>query len=193
MRFSAAIVVLALLFVLSACSDQAVYKHTAHAADSLNGALNLAKQQLLLSDTIVLKKAITKFKEYSSFVELHVSDTLTKVEADNLQKFTQSGKQLEAFEMNRVVLAERANLISTQLVKLSTDSEKKANSAEVLQAYYSKELAQAQLVMSTSSQQLAIFQAALSDFKSALPGMDALIRKRNRGELPEVIKDTLQL
>jgi hypothetical protein len=193
MRFPAAITALVMLFVLSSCNDQAIYKHTAHAADSLNGALSLAKQQLLQSDTIVLQKAITKFKEYSAFVTLHVNDTLTKVEADNLQKFTQSGRQLEVFDMNRKVLAERAKLISTQLIHLSQDCEKKANSADVLQAYYKKELEQAQLVLSASADHLAIFQGALSDFKSCLPALEALIMKRNRGELPLIIKDTLQL
>lgn len=193
MRFSVAIITLVLLFALSSCNDQAIYKHTAHAADSLNGALNLAKQQLLQSDTVVLKKAITKFKEYSAFLALHVNDTLTKVEADNLQKFTQSGRQLEVFDMNRTVLEERAKLISSQLIHLAEDCEKKANSADVLQAYYKKELDQAQLVLSASADQLAIFQGALSDFKSSLPGLEALLMKRNRGELPQVIKDTLQL
>lgn len=193
MRFLAAILAFVLLLVFSSCSDHAIYKQTAKAADSLTGALNLAKQQLAQSDTITLKKAITKFKEYSAFVTLHINDTLTKVEADNLQKFTQSGRQLEAFEMNRLVLTERANLVSTQLIHLAQDCEKKANSAQVLQAYYKKEHDQAQLVLSTSAQQLAIFQTALSDFKSCLPGLEALIMKRNRGELPQVIKDTLQL
>lgn len=193
MRFPAAILALVMVFALSSCNDQAIYKHTAHAADSINGALSLAKQQLLQSDTIVLKKAITKFKEYSAFLALHVNDTLTKVEADNLQKFTQSGRQLEVFDMNRTVLAERANLISTQLIHLSQDCEKKANSADVLQAYYKKELEQAQLVLTTSAAQLASFQGAISDFKSSLPGLEALLMKRNRGELPQVIKDTLPL
>lgn len=193
MRFSAVILAFVLLLMLASCSDQAIYKQTAHAADSLTGALNLAKQQLAQSDTIVLKKAITKFKEYSAFVALHVNDTLTKIEADNLQKFMQSGKQLEAFEMNRVVLTERAKLVSTQLIHLAQDCEKKANSAEVLQAYYKKELEQAHLVLSSSADQLASFQAALSDFKSSLPGLEALIMKRNSGELPQVIKDTLHL
>ena len=193
MRFPAAILALVMVFALSSCNDQAIYKHTAHAADSINGALSLAKQQLLQSDTIVLKKAITKFKEYSAFLALHVNDTLTKVEADNLQKFTQSGRQLEVFDMNRTVLAERANLISTQLIHLSQDCEKKANSADVLQAYYKKVLEQAQLVLTTSAAQLASFQGAISDFKSSLPGLEALLMKRNRGELPQVIKDTLPL
>ena len=193
MQFPAAILALVMVFALSSCNDQAIYKQTAHAADSLNGALSLAKQQLLQSDTIVLKKAITKFKEYSAFLALHVNDTLTKVEADNLQKFTQSGRQLEVFDMNRTVLAERANLISTQLIHLSQDCEKKANSADVLQAYYKKELEQAQLVLTTSAAQLASFQGAISDFKSSLPGLEALLMKRNRGELPQVIKDTLPL
>lgn len=193
MRLFVAILGLIGLQAIFACSNQAIYKQTAHACDSLNGALSLAKNQLLSTDSTLLKKAIARSKEYQDFISQHVGDTLSKSEADQLQKMLQSADKLQAFTENKYLLSERMSFVSSQLANLGADAEKKASAEEIIQGYYQREQLQVQLLLKYAAEQMSLYQTSLADFKSALPGVEALIRKRNRGELPQIIKDTLNL
>jgi hypothetical protein len=42
-------------------------------------------------------------------------------------------------------------------------------------------------------QQQKLFHSSLEEFKNALPGVELLIKSRNKGELPTIIKDTITL
>ena len=160
-------------------------------ADSLSGSVSNAAEQLRTVDTILLKKAITRYTYYSAFIDHTVSDTLLKSEADQLLRFMIAGKCLQEFEHNRPLLIERANLIATQLSRLAEDARQQKTSHEALKAFYLNESKEASSLLKISQAQLNGFQNAVSEFKSSLVPVESLIRLRNKGELPQVVQDSI--
>jgi hypothetical protein len=173
------------------CGPSAEYVMYSRSADSLSGAVNAATIQLQSVDTLLIKKAITRYTYYFAFIEHTISDTLQKEEADQLLRFMSSGKHLQEFEHNRHLLFARGKLIGTQLSHLAEDARQQRTQPDVLKAYYKAESSEADKLLQLCHQQLSLCQTALSDFKSSLGAVETLIRQRNKGELPQVVLDSI--
>lgn len=179
------------VFCFASCGPSQAYVQYSRSADSLSGSVTTAATQLLSVDTILLKKAITRYTYYFAFIEHSVSDTLQKAEADQLLRFMASGKHLQEFDHNRASLVARGRLIGSQLSHLAEDARQERTPVEALKAYYTAESAEADKLLQLCSSQLSMYQTALSDFKSSLSSVEALIRQRNKGELPQVVQDSI--
>jgi hypothetical protein len=129
--YNACVLVLTIFF--SSCGKISVYEQKAKTLDSLSGAINSSIKEIQNADTLTLQKAILRYSWYKQFVEQNVNDTITKSEADNLQKFYTSGTTLENFSSNRKVILKRAVLINTQIIRLSDDIKKKSVNDQQLQ------------------------------------------------------------
>ncbi len=176
-----------LLFL--ACNDEDVYNQKAKTLDSLSGVVNLVVKELKKSDTVLLQKAITRFSHYKQFIELNVNDTISKNEGDNLKHFYSAGKSLENFLDNRLALLTRASIMNAQLIHLTNDTKQKAIEIEQLSAYVVREKTEINAFIELTSQQQKIVYSALEEFKSSLNGVEQLIKSRNNGELPTIVKD----
>jgi hypothetical protein len=178
------------ILCLFACgvSDSAV--QFSRSADSLSGSVINATAQLRSVDSVLLHKAITRYTYYYAFIEHTVSDTLLKSEADQLLRFMSSGKRLKEFEHNRPLLIERGVLIASQLQRLADDARQQRIQKDALKAYYLTESAEARSLLILCNAQLTTYQSALSEFKTSLSAVEALIRQRNKGELPQVVEET---
>jgi hypothetical protein len=187
---------LKILFVFSAlfffgCGPSDLNVQYSKSADSLSGSVNAAIQQLKAVDTVLLKKAVNRYIYYYAFIEHTVSDTLLKPEADQLLRFMSAGKRLQDFEQNRLLLIQRGSLIATQLSNLAQDARQQKTSAGTLKNYYVNESLEASRLLKISQAQLSDYQSAWSDFKNALQPVEVLIRARNKGELPQVVQDSI--
>ncbi|WP_317899728.1 hypothetical protein [Aurantibacillus circumpalustris] len=178
-------------FFFGACGKSDLYEEKEKKLDSLSGAVNSIVKELQKTDTLVLQKSITRYTWYKQFVEQNVNDTVRKEEADNLQHFYSSGKNLESFSTNRKMVLKRAVLISSQLAKLSQDVKSKSITQQQLQTYSEYEINEASKLIESAYTQQKLFHSGLEEFKSALKGVEMLIRSRNKGELPTIIKDTV--
>ena len=179
--------------LLQACNKTDTYGQQVRTLDSLSGAVNATAKELEKTDTVILQKAITRFAYYRQFIQQNINDTIAKNEADNLQQFYVSGKNLEIFQANRMSLLARARLINSQLLKLTADVKNNALSTEQATQFILQEKNEAARLTDLGSSQKQVFYSGLEEFKNALRGVEQLIRSHNNGELPTIVKDTLTL
>lgn len=184
---------LAATIFFGACNKTDVYEQKAKTLDSLSGAVNSIIKELQNVDTVILQKSITRFNWYKQFIRQNVNDTVSKAEADNLQHFYMSGQSLENFSLNRKIILTRAGQVNTQILKLNEDVRNKTLTKEYVSAYSLNEKEEAGKLIEAGYQQQKIFHSGLEEFKNALKGVELLIRSRNNGELPTIIKDTVAL
>lgn len=180
-------------FFFQSCNRNDVYADKGKSLDSLSGAVNALVKEAEKTDTVILAKAILRFKEYRQFVDQNVKDTLTKTEADFLQQFFNSGYGLENFNTNRSSIKARIALVNSQLEKLKKDAKNKSIPEEKLIEFTNQEKKEANNLIDAGHKQQQLFYTNLQEFKTALKGVEDLIKARNNGQLPTVIKDTLSL
>ncbi len=180
-------------FLFGSCAQTDIYKQGSKTGDSLIGAVSSMAIEFSKIDTVLLQKAVTRFSEYGNFIKQNVSDTVSKNEAEDLQSFFESGKNLEIFSKNRTLVASRARVINKQINKLSEDIRNKNISTEEMKKYLDSEKMEAEKLINNANAQVKLLYSSIEEFKSSLRGVEELIRKRNKGELPTIIKDTLSL
>jgi hypothetical protein len=188
----AVFIVFSLLIGLS-CVNSRGYENEIKGLDSITGALNQKLTEFKKADTLLLERAITKFQNYSQFIKQNINDTVSKAEADYLQQFFGSGKNLMAISENRRTIQARGSLINSQLTKLISDAQEGRLDRETLINHSSREKENAEkLMQSILTQQLAM-QANVQEFKLSLPRIEELIRSRNNGQMPTVVKEEPEL
>ncbi len=175
------------------CRQNDVYAANVKALDSLSGAVNALVKEDLKTDTVILEKAISRLTQYKVFIQQNVKDTLTKTEADFLQQFYTSGNSLKNFELNRKSVKARINLINSQIEKLKHDAKKNLITEEKLIEFTNAEKKEANRLIEAGHNQQQLFYTNLQEFKTSLKGVEELIKARNNGQLPTIIKDTLSL
>ncbi len=188
-----------LIFIFSAslffisCNNSALRENQIRSLDSLSGALNQKLAELKQVDTVILQKAISKYGNFKQFIQQNVTDTISKAEADHIQMFFVSGKNLLDFSDNRRSILARGSLINSQLNKLMLDMKENTLDEEKLLQFSRDEKNNAEQLIRGSYGQQQLFQANLQEFKLSLSGIEKLIRARNNGQMPTVIKDSIPL
>ncbi|MGZ3899907.1 MAG: hypothetical protein ACXVDC_06240 [Bacteroidia bacterium] len=182
-----------IILIFSSCTQNAVYESQLKSLDSLSGALNLKLTELRQVDTVILNKAISKYNNYRQFIQQNVNDTVNKEEANHLQQFYICGKNLSEFSDNRSTILARGSLLNSQINKLITYVKEKAVDEEKLIQFSSQEKQNAKDLIKASYEQQQLFQANLQEFKLSLSGIESLIRSRNNGQMPVIIKDSIPL
>ena len=193
MRIAYLILFLPTILVFQNCSIKGQVAVEAKRLDSVSIVLNSKLQELNKCDTALLERAITKFTNYSTFIENNISDTITKEEATSLQQFYQSGKNLKAFDKNFESLRSRTILVSDQIKKLMSDLENGSISKKDFLASYDNEFNAASRLISQTTIELKNNLNSVQDLKNSLLPVEALIRSRNKGQLPEAINSKVDL
>lgn len=192
LRFTSSIFLL-LFCILSSCTNSNEQAKQIKSLDSISGALNQKVIELQKTDTLILEKALTKFNNYKQFIKQNINDTVTKKEADAVQQFFASGTTLEIFFINRKTILARAQLVNAQLTKLILDITQNTIEQKQLQEFTFAEKEQANDVIQKSFLQQQLFNSNLQQFKNALPMVEELIKTKNNGQLPTIVKDTTTL
>lgn len=178
----------------SACNKANVYEEKGRTLDSLSGVVNATLRGFERGvDSVLLEKSLLRFQYYKEFVYQNVADTLERVEADHLRHFVSSGNNLSDFAKNRKLLLERFSILNQQLTELSKDVKEKNIEPAQLSKYSTQEAAQVRVITDLTYAQQKMYQRSLEEFMTALKGVESLIRRRNNGELPQIIKDTVAL
>lgn len=191
--FAHSFLFVAMLLSISSCSKSDVYLEKAKSVDSLNAAMNTVSKALNNLDTVFLKKSIARFNWYLDFIEININDTISKSEADNLDHFITSGKNLIIVEQNRRMILSRAKLLNEQLIRLSSDIRNKHLQTDQVLNYYYSEYSEIEKLIQSGLLQQQLFHSSAEEFKISLKGIELLIRSRNNGELPTIVKDSIIL
>jgi hypothetical protein len=193
MRSICIIIFIPALFIFQNCSIKGQVAAEAKRLDSVSIVLNSKLQELNKCDTALLERAVTKFDNYSTFIENNIRDTITKEEANSLQQFYQSGKNLKAFSVNFKSLRSRTIFVSDQIKKLLSDLENGSISKKDFLANYDNEVQAASQLIGATSSELKNNLNSVQDLKNSLLPVEALIRSRNNGQLPEAINTKVEL
>lgn len=185
------VTVLVLIVLSISCSRTETYRQYAKSLDSLSGALNQNTEALRKLDTTLLQRALTRYYQNKQFILYNCKDTLSKAEADALQQFYAGGKNLELVKVNREALLMRSTLINTQLDKLRADVKNNSLNSEGVSTYLATEKEEIHRTIQLGNAQLKLFYSSMEEFRLSLREVDQLIRSRNKGQLPTVVKDTL--
>lgn len=175
------------------CSIKSQVEAEVKRLDSVSIVLNSKWQELNKCDTALLERAITKFTNYSTFIENNITDTITKEEANALQQFYLSGKNLKAFAENFKTLRSRTVLVSDQIKKLMSDVENGSISKKDFLENYDSEIKAASQLIGMTTNELKNNLNSVQDLKNSLPPVETLIRSRNNGQLPEAINTKVDL
>lgn len=189
MKFALYTICFVALVSLCSCNKTSAGSEHQKIIDSLNCTVTTISGELKKIDTASLQRALAKFSQYKQFIKTNVNDTISKSEADNLQHFYNGGKKLETFQANRLILISRANLISSQLNKLANDEKNNALSDEQLNIFIAQEKTEAVKLSQFNLEQRQLYYAGMEEFKNSIFGVETLIKNRNRGALPTVVKD----
>lgn len=182
-----------LIFINNACDKPDVYETKAKSVDSLSGALNAMQAGLKNIDSLSLHKAVTRYNWYKEFIRQNVLDTISKQEADILRHFYNSGEGLKSFFLNRKLILDRAELLGVQLLNLSEDIKSRKPAKEFVHKFTEYEKKEVEMLIEAGINQQNVFHKDLEEFRNSLKGVEALIRSHNNGELPTIVKDTVQL
>lgn len=180
------------LMLCQACNKTDLSAQRIKTVDSLSGSLNVMVKTLEKVDTVLLLKSIARFNYYKLFIKENVKDTITKEQADNLKHFYHGGENLTVFASNRILIVARAMLLNSQMLKLSEDLKNNVDPVALSKFIMFEKMEIAKLTEIGFRQQ-KIFHTGLEEFKNALPGIEMLIKSRNKGELPTIVKDTIVL
>jgi hypothetical protein len=191
MRIALILCMPAILFL--ACSREALYAKDKHSLDSALVVVQNQLSRMSKTDTGQLKKAVEKFTDFDTFIKTQVSDTLTKEEAMSTQQFYESGNYLLQFEKRRIAARKEFTLMQKQLRDLIETGNQQAISPEQFSVFAKREMTAAASLTELEEQAQTGYYKAIQDFKNALPKVEDLIKKRNRGNLPLVIKDSVSI
>jgi copper homeostasis protein CutC len=180
-----------LLLASFSCGENELYRQRSKTLDSLGGAVNAMVQELHRTDTITMLKAVQRYNYYRQFINQNVNDTLSKAEAEQLQHFFTAGSNLENYRTNRYKIMARAEVVASQLKRLSDDTKNKSMDLHQLSAYCENENREAGTLVQTGYTQEKSFHTALEEFRNSMNGVEQIIRSRNHGELPTIIKDSV--
>lgn len=180
-------------FFFTSCFKDEAYEKQIKSLDSLSGALNQKLTEFRQVDTVVLQKAILKYNNYKQFIQQSINDTVNKTEANTLQQFYAGGNNLVSFSTNRLSILARGSLLNSQINKLIADAKASALDLEKLKQYTSDEKKQADELIKNSFSQQELFQSSLQEFKLSLQSVEELMKVRNNGQLPTIIKDSIPL
>ncbi len=179
------VIVLGLFFF--SCTNSAKKEQLIKCIDSLQTVLSLKQTELCKIDTIQLNKAITRFKNYSEFIHQNISDTLALQEAETINLFYTSGKNLENFNANKISLLTRISLINSQLTKLKLDVQGGNYKPNVTELLVNEEKAQTKNISEIVTIQLQNYISNLQTLKNSLYPTEVILKNKNGGNLPTVI------
>ena len=175
------------------CGEGALYEKQARSLDSLSGAISLKAKELEKMDTALLQRCITRYGYYVQFVFQNIHDTIGRTEADHLQRFMTGGEGLKTFRVNRENLLARATLMLEQQKKLAAGL--KSHNINIAEAgkFVAQEMSEGKKLTEAIEAQQKIFYSGIEEFKHSVREVEALMRSRNNGQLPTIVKDTLAL
>jgi hypothetical protein len=193
MRNAFIILALPAFLLLQNCGIKSQVETEVKRLDSVSIVLNSKWQELSKCDTALLQRAISKFDNYSTFIENNITDTITKEEANALQQFYASGKNLKAFDQNYKSLRSRTTLVSDQIKKLMSDVDNGSISKKYFLSNYDNEIKAASQLVAMTTNELKNNLNSVQDLKNSLPPVETLIRSHNKGQLPEAINTKIDL
>jgi hypothetical protein len=169
------------------CGVSQLAKQQIKRLDSLSGSVNALRQSMNKIDSLELSKTVTLYRNYASFIQSKVNDTLSKEEALQIKAFFDSGTALENYAANRPLMQNRLTLLSKQLTDLSKDIQAQALSDLSADRFFQNEWQHVNTFLPQVLAQEKLFYLNTQKLTQSMPAVMEIIRKHNKQQLPIVI------
>ena len=175
--------VAAIAVSLASCTDGEAWKRIAKASDSLAGTLNVYRHELRWADSARHAKLSREFELYTAFISARI-DTVDPAEERLLRSYYSAGRDLRTFEANRKKLVPAIDKSIEQIGRLGDDARNHAGDRALLGRRLDGERQRASELIAAARSQRSMLDSALLRLAADRPGVEALVRRHNHGELP---------
>lgn len=173
---------------LLSCKNTQAYDKFAKELDSLSIVVQQATDNFKSIDSVSSMESYTKYKIYGNFITTHLKDTVTKTDAEKLQQFYTSGKEIETFVKLRTDLINHTSLTMKQLKSLSNDLKNGSINSEEAVDFISKEKQNAELTIEELKVNTERARKHLTSFAESSVHVENIIKTINGGNLPALPK-----
>ncbi len=173
------------------CKPTHAYDKYIKELDSLKVVVEQAVDNFNTVDSIMCYNAYSKHYTYSTFINTHLNDTVTKEQAEALQSFFATGKPLNDYLAMRPLWLTEARLRIKQVSALTVDL--KNGSVETGEAveFINEEKKQSEKIIEELKINTALIRKQLEAYTKNLPVVEGVLRSINLNTLPELIKPEL--
>ncbi len=182
-------ILLVLNFCFSSCTNTRVYDKYVKELDSLKIVVEQATDNFKTVDSLNCYRISLKQSTYSVYLNQNLKDTISKMEAENLQSFYAAGKAINTYLMMRPKWLSDADLSIKQLTSLSHDLKSGSIEADEAVEFISTEKKQAEKIIEELKLNTEAIRSYIVIYTKSLPATEDMIKRLNNGLLPAVPKD----
>ncbi len=153
--------------------------------------LNQATDNFKQIDSLSCAEYYNQYYAYSQFINKSGIDTLSKVDAENLQVFYASGNTIKEYLKMRYTTLEKVKLINTQLVNLMRDLKSGAIKSDDAISFINNENQAARACISNLKTNTNVIQQGIDNFNKTLVSTELFIKKNNQDNLPAITKQNI--
>ena len=187
MRLLLCLISLACGVGLFSCRNTHDYERYVKELDSLKVVLHQSVTHFKTVDSSVCVNAYSKQYTYSLFLNSHLKDTVSKTIAENLQAFQSVGKGMNDYLNLRSSWLNEAELSIEQLQTLSHDLKTGSIDEEEAIEFINEEKKESEKIIGELNVNTESIRKHLEIFNQALPVCEDLVKKLNKGILPELL------
>lgn len=181
---SISIVVCGLCFF--SCKNKPSYDKYVKELDSLKVVVEQAVDNFRGVDSTTCVLAYNKQLAYSSFINEHLKDTVSKIEAENLQLFQSTHEGIKNYLAHRSEWLQQAHVSIKQLSSLSHDLKVGSVETEDAIEYINNEKKAAEKTIEELKINTETIRVLLNNYTKSLPVTEDLVRSLNNGALVPV-------
>lgn len=187
MKWGLFITAVATGIVFGSCGKSHDYDASVKQLDSLKVVMEESLSGFASLDSAKYADALSKEVTYTAFIQMNVTDTISRQEALMLQELHTAGKAFRGFLSSRRSLIDDARISASQLKKLSADLASGAVDSRVAIQYISQERQEAERIIHLLKLNTEVLRSEMEDYTRSLPGIEALVKAHNNGQLPPTV------
>ncbi len=174
------------------CKPAHVYDKYIKELDSLKVVVEQAVDNFNTVDSSQCYNTYSKQYTYSTFINAHLKDTVTKEQAEGMQRFFAIGKPLNDYLAMRPLWLTEARLRIKQVSALTNDL--KNGSIETGEAieYINEEKKQSEKIIEELKINTALIRKHLELYAKNLPVVESVLRNINSEKLPDLMKPEIR-
>jgi len=160
--------------------------------DSLKIVVDQSMAYFKTIDSSACAAAYAKQYTYSSFINVHLKDTITKMEADDLQLFCALGKNMGNYLAMRSTWLSEAQTAINQLSNLSRDLKSGSIKGDEAIDFINEEKKIAEKTIDELKKNTEVMREQLDLFAKTLPVAETIITRINKGMLPKTLSPEIK-
>ena len=173
-----------ILFQMVSCKNTHTFDKYVKELDSLKIVVEQAVDNFKTVDSLTCFTVFNTQASYSKYINSNLKDTISKIEAENLQLFFATGKGLRDYTTKRQTWLNEAALTITQITALSHDLKQGAIEPEEAVDFINKEKKQAEKIIDELKLNTESVRECILTYNKSLPFVQSVLKRLNGGVLP---------